>query len=278
MHRHLARHPDTAFRHNFTKEFSLIQHGFQRQPNLISEPRRWWAMMRGLAALFVHNRRGLASSFYYPILNRPRAEVMRQLSGSGAIHWLFKYWSRPTRTNPNGLLVGDITPFYMNLPAEALKGLIAELEKDFEVKTLVMWRDPLARLNSAMKHVTRDGDASAEKDLRQFCADGTLRGWAFCGHYKMAVRTIKSHLPDTYEMIYEELFGPDGQTHLDHFHAWLGIRPWAGNFEVRVNLPDERSTALTPEELASARKFLQPEYNVMERRLGRARLASIWNL
>lgn len=278
MHRHLASHPDTAFRHNFTKEFSLIEHQFKRRPNPFLEPKRWLQMVRGLGSLFVHNRRGLEPSFNHPVLNRPRAEVMSSLCRSGAVHWLYKYWSRPTREHPNGLLVGDITPFYMNEQRRNLKALIADLEVDFDVKMLVIWRDPLSRLNSAMKHVTREADETGVRNLRHFCAHGEFQGWAFCGHYQMAVRSIVSDFPNTYELIYEELFGPEGQTHLDAFHHWLGIQPMAGKFDLRVNRPDDRSLALTPEEQASARKFLQPQYNVMERRLGRERLASIWNL
>lgn len=278
MHRHLVKHPDTAFRRNFTKEFSLVQFPYRRQPSIFREPKRWWKMMRCNSDLRRHKYKKMGSDFSRPILNQPRHEVMKRFASSGAMHRLFLQWSKPSPDHPRGLVVGDITPNYVLSQNGGLQDLVKRLEKDFEVRTLLMWRDPLERLESGMKHVTRDEVKKGVRNLEQFCRYGLMEGWALYSHYVRAAEFVDSDFSDSFELVYEELFGPDGQTHLDAFHDWLGIRRMPGNFDVRVHGAGAGSTALTPEQRASARKFLQIQYDVMEERLGRERLASIWNL
>ena len=278
MHRHLAKHPDTAFRRNFTKEFSLVQFPYRRQPSIFREPKRWWKMMRCDSDLRRHELLKMGSDFSRPILNQPRHEVMKRFASSGAMHRLFLQWSKPSPDHPQGLVVGDITPNYVQVNEEGLKALVKQLEKDFEVRALLMWRDPLERLESGMKHATREEKKKGVRNLERFCRYGLMEGWALPSHYVRAVETADALFADAFELLYEELFGPDGQTHLDAFHDWLGIRRMPGDFDVRVNVPGAGSKALTPEQRASARKFLQIQYDVMEERLGRERLASIWNL
>lgn len=285
MHQHLAKHPDTAFRRNFTKEFSLVQFPYRRQPSIFREPKRWWKMMRCNSDLRRHKYKykKMGSDFSRPILNQPRHEVMKRFASSGAMHRLFLQWSKPSPEHPQGLVVGDITPNYVQSWDGGLQALVKQLEKDFEVRAFLMWRDPLERLESAMKHVTRkeqrkDVKQLGVKQLGGFCRYGLMEGWALHSHYVRAVETADALFADAFELLYEELFGPDGQTHLDAFHDWLGIRRVPGNFDVRVHGAGAGSKALTPEQRASARKFLQIQYDVMEERLGRERLASIWNL
>lgn len=278
MHRHLAQHPDTAFHHNFTKEFSLAQFSYRRQPSPMREPKRWWQMMRCEWDLRAHHRKEVESTFFHPLLNQPRRKVMRRFASSGALNLMFLRWSRPTAEHPRGLIVGDITPNYVQVHEDNLEALVKRLEKDFEVRALLMWRDPLERLESAMKHVTRDEERKGVKQLERFCRYGLMEGWALHSHYVRAAETADALFVDSFELVYEELFGPEGQTHLDAFHDWLGIRRVPGNFDVRVHGAGAGSKSLTPEQRASARKFLQIQYDVMEERLGRERLASIWNL
>jgi hypothetical protein len=278
MHRHLAQHPDTAFRHNFTKEFSLAKFSYRRQPSLLREPKRWWQMMRCEWDLREHHRKGVESTFFHPLLNQHRDKVMCRFASSGALNRRFLRWSRPTAEHPRGLIVGDITPSYPLVHEHQLDVLVKQLEKDFEVRALLMWRDPLERLESAMKHVTREEEKKGVQHLERFCRDGLMEGWAMYSDYVRTVETADALFADSFELVYEELFGPDGQTHLDAFHDWLGIRRVPGNFDVRVHGAGAESKALTPEQRATVRKFLQPQYNVMEERLGRERLASIWNL
>lgn len=278
MHQHLAQHPDTAFHHNFTKEFNLAQFHFRRQPRLFSEPLRWWKMQRCLGDLRLHRAIRMRATFFRPLLNRPRREVMERFMTSGAIHRMILRWSRPTREHPRGLVVGDISPIYAQFYLDDLPRVLQALEQEFEVRAMLMWRDPLDRLDSAMKHVTREKQPKGIRILNQFCQDGKMDSWSSHSNYVHAAEVLDRFFANSFELVYEELFGPNGQTHIDAFHDWLGIRRVPGNFDLRVHGAGSGSKALTPEQRTAARAFLQPHYDVVVERLGRERLASIWNI
>lgn len=239
---------------------------------------RWLKMQGCLGDLKRQQALGVETTFFHPVLKRPRKEVLLRFMTSGAIHGLFLRWSRPTADHPDGLLVGDISPSYCQFYVNNLPKLLQDLEKDFEVRAFVIWRDPLDRLDSAMKHVTRDNQQKGIRMLEAFCRTGHMDSWSFHGRYAHAAEVLDEHFGDAFELVYEELFGPNGQTHLDAFHDWLGIRRMPGDFSARIHGAGPGSVSLTPEQRASARKFLQPQYDVMEARLGKERLASIWNI
>ena len=277
MHNHLSRHPDTAFDRNFTKEFDLAGSGYQRKPRLF-EARRWWSARRCGQILSNAQAQGFDALDYHWPLGRKRGPLLRKFAQSGALNQAFFQWSKPSAVNPRGLVVGDITPTYLCLSIPQLEHLLLELRADFEVRPFVMWRDPLARLESAMKHVKRNEEQRGKMELAEFCQNGTIQGWSKHGNYAQAVETLNECLPDVYELVFEELFGPEGQLYLDDFHRWAGIRSVQGNFDLLIHDSKSSEQGLTPEQRDAARAFLASHYRAMTSRLGHERLAAIWNL
>ena len=145
------------------------------------------------------------------------------------------------------------------------------------MRTFVIWRDPVNRLESALRHTQRDGLEDAEASLLHFAATGERKSWAWNSDYEGAAFRLDAVFPDAMQMVYEELFGPSGQTHLDFLHDHLGIASILGIFGQAFNAAEPDQPALSPELRASARAHLDRQYEVMAERLGRARLASIWN-
>ena len=278
LNAHLSQHPDTAFRHNLTKELNLGMSGFQRKPNLIWEPRRFWNSVKCELQLRQHLREGVPGSFDKPLLGQPRRKVLWRFASTGAMHRMFLRWSRPTPEHPRGLVVGDITPYAIYQPEPQLERLVTLLREDFDVRPFVIWRDPLTRLDSAMKHTRRRPENQATKDLEHFCKYGFIAGWAGNGHYALAVERLNDMFPDAHELIYEELFGPDGQAQLDAFHRFAGLSERPGDFGMRIHDAGKSEIGLNPEQRLAARGFLQVQYDVMVERFGADRLAPIWNI
>lgn len=121
------------------------------------------------------------------------------------------------------------------------------------VRTFVIWRDPVNRLESALRHTQRDGLEDAEASLLHFAATGEHKIWAWNSDYEGAACRLDAVFPEAMQMVYEELFGQ------------------------AFNAAEPDQPALSPELRASARAHLDRQYEVMAERLGRARLASIWN-
>jgi hypothetical protein len=279
MFRHLCRHPDTAFQNNLAKELGLTRFNIRRKPSPLTSPLRWMCCMRDLWTLKQQRKSGYKETFWEPVSGLSRKKALRRFSRSGAIHHQFLTHSGKTLANPRARIVGDIDPIYAATSKKALAALLKFLQADFEVKTFVIWRDPLARLDSAMKHIRRSSPVAVAQ-VEQFCVDGLFPSntWVRHSNYVRTVETLNELFPDTHEMIYEELFGPEGQMHLTKFHQFAGIQDFPGDLGRQVHKARSDETGLTEEQKIAARGHLQNQYDVMENRLGRDRLASIWNL
>ena len=279
MFKHLCRHPDAAFEINLAKEMGLTRFGIRRKASPLTSPLRWMRSMNDLWALRKQRNSGFEETFLEPFAGFSRREALHRFSVSGAIHHQFLRHSRKTLAHPRGRIVGDIDPFYAIESKDVLSALLKFLQADFEVKTFVIWRDPLNRLDSAMKHVKRNNPVAVAQ-IERFCADGLLpspRHWPKHSNYKETLETVNELFPDIHELIYEELFGPEGQIHLDRFHQFAGMQDFPGDFGHRVHTAHSDEIGLTKELKTAARGHLQCQYDVMENRLGRDRLASIWN-
>jgi hypothetical protein len=267
---HLRSHPDTAFELNYAKELNLASNGYRRKEPVWRTPLKWW---RRRNLLRIYKRRfdqGLEMNYSQPLLGVDRHALNRDFARTGAHHALF------LKLAQRGV-VGDISPEYALRGQSKLMVLRDQLEMDFEVRTFVIWRDPLDRLESALNHTQRLGQVDAAGTLLDFAASGQMKSWAWECNYEVMVASLDAVFPDRLELVYEELFGPSGQIQLDRLHAHLGIRSVPGDFAKRVNIASSELPGLGPELRASARAHLDRQYEVIAERLGRARLASIWN-
>lgn len=255
---------------NYNKELNLASNGYRRAEPLWRRPKAWWLKRQCLKIHRQHRASGENGDFHRPMLGMDRLQLNRDFAVSGAHHVLFLRHARQG-------FVGDVSPDYAVASDESLRTLRHALEVDFDVRTFVIWRDPVNRLESALRHTQRDGLEDAEASLLHFAATGERKSWAWNSDYEGAACRLDSVFPEAMQLVYEELFGPSGQTQLDLLHDHLGIASIPGIFGQAFNAAEPDQPALSPELRASARAHLDRQYEVMAERLGRARLASIWN-
>lgn len=270
LHRHLCEHPSSQLSANFNKELNLASNGYRRAEPIWRRPRAWWLKRQCFIIHGLHWASGEKGDFHRPMLGMDRLQLNRDFAASGAHNVLF------LRHAQQGF-VGDVSPDYAVAAEADLRALRHELEMDFDLRTFVIWRDPVNRLESALRHTQRDGLKNGEASLLHFAATGELRSWAWNSNYERAVGRLDAVFPEAMHLVYEELFGPSGQTQLDLLHNHLGIASIPGIFGQAFNAAEPGQQALSPELRASAREHLDRQYEVMAERLGRARLASIWN-
>lgn len=170
----------------------------------------------------------------------------------------FKYMMTGLKTER---LVGDISPDYALLSAEALRLMVGVAD---ETRFLYIMRDPVERLWS---HARMDAKnklpagrefLSYAKELLAAAISGDPQNViASHSQYKRTLTALFDAVPEERRLVlfYEDLMRPSG---LRKLCAFLKIKPLMAGFDRQVN--EGVGAELSAEDRAVLRRFLQPEY------------------
>lgn len=164
-------------------------------------------------------------------------------------------------------VVGEVTPAYALLPQGRLK-TISQMAPD--VRVLYLLRDPVERLWSHVRMIAARRDEAGQVTERRA---GNILKRVFTGDesqierrgdYARALRKLQATIPGPRLMlgVFEEMVANG----LDALATFLGIAPFkADPAPVHVG----QSLEMTMEQRQAAERFLRPQYNAVERVLGR---------
>ena len=171
---------------------------------------------------------------------------------------LFQTW----RGEP---VVGEITPAYALLPAEAFAEM-AELGHD--VRFVFILRDPISRLISGARMSVRHGGADSAflQDAEQW-AGAVPESWLARSRYDMTIKNLEAAV--SRERIayffYESLLR---QPEIDRLCDFLGVARRPAQFERRVHADPGTEMSLPPNFEARAMEALAPTYEFVRERFG----------
>ncbi|WP_343116915.1 sulfotransferase family protein [Ostreiculturibacter nitratireducens] len=166
-------------------------------------------------------------------------------------------------------LVADITPAYSLLSAERLRGMAALLP---DVRFLYILRDPVARLWSHVRMMARrrDGEGKVARGRAARILDGVIAGReteiAVRSDYRGALERLNAAVDPSRVLVafYEELLTVPG---IRAVCAFLGIAERPADLGRRVH--EGVALAMEPAQVRAARDWLRPQYEYVERTMGR---------
>lgn len=166
-------------------------------------------------------------------------------------------------------VIADVTPAYSLLSEGRLRRMAGLLP---DVRFLYVLRDPLARLWSHVRMIARrrggaGRDAAAEAaGILDDVLSGREREIAARSDYRGALERLGAAVDPARLMVafYEELLSVPGIASLC---AFLGIAERPGDLARRVHAGDE--LPMRPAQVRAARDWLKPQYDFVERKMGR---------
>jgi hypothetical protein len=166
-------------------------------------------------------------------------------------------------------LVADVTPAYSLLSAERLRRMMGLLP---DVRFLYMLRDPIARLWSHVRMMARrrGGDGKVARGRAARILEGVIAGReaeiAVRSDYRGALERLREAIDPARLMVafYEELLTAPG---IGALCAFLGIGQRPADLGRRVHEGVE--LAMEPAQVQAARDWLRPQYEYVERTMGR---------
>lgn len=174
-------------------------------------------------------------------------------------------------------LVADVTPGYSLLSAERL-GQMAGLLPD--VRFLYILRDPIERLWSHVRMMARRrGEGTVGKVRAARILHGVIAGRetaiAVRSDYRGGLERLREAVEPGRLMVafYEELFTHPG---IGALCGFLGIAERPADLGRRVH--QGMALAMEPSQLQAARDWLRPQYDYVERTMGRLPQAWQWAL
>jgi hypothetical protein len=272
LHHHLVNHHETAFHLNLTKEYNLIESGYAHRRRSAWNPPKWRRLLRYRQWEWSRKLQGkpVTSPDEQVLFGLPRNQFLAEFAQYGAMHSVL------LRQSLRFAVVGDISPNNILQPPEKINALIQSLREDFDVRGVMMWRDPLDRMESLYKHGVR-----ANYNLHKRAFSKALAGDDFTELSMFSQLTALkrlSHLDlEPHHILYEELFSPEGQAVLDSFHDFFALEPKAGRFNQTVNDASPDEAGFTPEQRQTLAQALQPEYTELAHFFGETRLRAIWD-
>lgn len=272
LHHHLVNHPETAFHLNLTKEYNLVEIGYARRRRSAWNPPKWrrilqhrkWEWSRKLQGKSVTSPDGNV------LFGLPRHQYLNAFSQCGAMHSVFHRQSR------RFTVVGDISPNNILQSPQKINEVIQSLREDFDVRALMMWRDPLTRMESQFKHGQRANFKLHKRAFSKALADEDFTELSKLSQLTALGRLFELDV-EPHHIIYEELFSPEGQGVLDSFHDFFSLKHKSGQFNKAVNDASPDETGFTPEQRQIMARALQTEYAQLAQFFGETRLRAIWD-
>lgn len=181
--------------------------------------------------------------------------------------------------DPAAGIVGEITPSYATLGADHFAFIRDLLEPHFDLRIVVLLRDPVARAFSAAKHLQRlyaeDFPVAMGMDANAYF-DSILASSYILERqdYERVLTTL------------DTAFGP-GQVHVEFYERlftrqavraitdFLGLAPKDADFDRRRNVGMKAAT-LDPQLARRAREAYAATYEYCEARFGKALIEELW--
>lgn len=247
LYRYLSGHPDCHMRAVKELHYFNVAGPQQRAQRVAIESAR---LTRLQAELALESRLTRVAS-----LTRSVADVgdwLRVLQGS------LSYSDYLEAGAGDAKLVGDITPAYASLSADKLRAMAATAP---DSRVVYLLREPLSRFWSHIRMVaTRAGGDMAEQAGIAFerALSGGKSDVANRSDYRGAITRLREAIAPGKLLIQfqDDLFSAPG---LARLCAFLGIRTQEADFGTRVH--EGQPLAMTAEQRARARAFLQPQYD-----------------
>ena len=215
-----------------------------------------------------------------PALDRQLIDLSRLIMFCEQPQFYADYFDRLWQENPAVQLVGDITPGYSLLEAEHFDTIRKLIEsRGFELKVLLVMRDPVERCYSAVRsdwqHKTRKAprpDLDVIEMLKERYATPGFQGRT---RYDRIISTLESEFSaeELYYGFYETLFSLEESKRLLTF---LGLpQSRLPDFDRRVNT-SRRTTEIPAEVAGEIRDFYREAYDFCMARFGRDFITRIW--
>lgn len=206
----------------------------------------------------------------------PRLDQLRLLRFLGNPEHYFDYFQRLCR-DPRVKLTGDITPSYSGLPIEAFGYIKQQLEqRGFDVKVLLLMRDPVERCLSATRMWMRHSriERTAESEAARLAVFHQLPGYRLRTRYDLTIANLEAVFrpEQIFYGFYEELFDQASVRALCRF---LGLPYLEPDLAKRVN--ESRTDHVLPDALrAEVAQAYAMVYRAVGERFGQARVAALW--
>ncbi|MEL7319003.1 MAG: sulfotransferase [Pseudomonadota bacterium] len=181
--------------------------------------------------------------------------------------------------DPDASVVGEITPSYSTLLPQHFAQIRQWLEPHFDLRVVVLLRDPVARAFSA----TGQHNKVAMQEFPQAADPDTNRQFeALMDTHYIAERQDYGRLLDALDQafepervhveFFERLFTPSAVRSITDF---LGVAYHEAGFDMRKNSA-KSSTRLDPELAARARALYAPTYEYCRKRFGAELIDKLW--
>ncbi|MEM7700312.1 MAG: sulfotransferase [Pseudomonadota bacterium] len=213
------------------------------------------------------------------LFGRPNKRFVRPIDRVAMIEDPQIYIDFFRSVDPSAGVVGEITPSYSTLLPQHFTRIRQWLEPHFDLRVVVLLRDPVARAFSATgqhhKVAKVEFPQSVETDMnRQFDA---LMDTHYIAERQDYERLLQA-LDDAFEPeqvhveFFERLFNP---TAIQSMTDFLGIPYQEAEFDQRKNSA-RSSTKLDPELAARARTLYAPTYDYCRKRFGADLIDGLW--
>jgi Sulfotransferase family len=191
------------------------------------------------------------------------------------MHYDLSEYTRHFRERARGkACTGDITPAYQMLDAAAFRAIRDLLVEDFEIRPILLLRDPIDRIFSAMRMDDRNGQSGADPAHRRFAISFMIEKHRRRTEYEKVIPALDAVFGEgaVFYEFYENLFRPEAFERLGRFLGLGGLRP---DFEGRVNASPILGK-LDEAAIAAARGFYEPTYAFCRERFGAEAVRRHW--
>ena len=181
---------------------------------------------------------------------------------------------------PEARVVGENTPSYSTLLPAHFRMIREWLEPHFDLRIVLLLRDPVQRAFSAAKHFKR-----VFKETYPFALDVEENEYLdsiLTTSYvleRQDYQRVLTGLEATFEPeqlhveFYERLFTPEAVRKVTDF---LGLSPLEADFDKRVNAGLANASSLDPDLAAKARRAYSDTYAYCEERFGKDLISDLW--
>lgn len=182
--------------------------------------------------------------------------------------------------DPQAGAVGEITPSYSTLYPEHFRFIRDLLEPHFDLRIVLLLRDPVARAFSAAKHFKRAFIKAhpVALEVEENAYLESLLASSYILERQDYARVLDA-LDEAFDPaqvhvdFYERLFTPEAVLRITEF---LGLSPLEADFGKRVNPGLAGASALNLELAAQARAIYADTYTYCEERFGKALIEELW--
>ncbi|NQX95560.1 MAG: sulfotransferase [Erythrobacter sp.] len=182
--------------------------------------------------------------------------------------------------DPSAGLIGEITPSYSTLSAKNFRFIRELLEPHFDLRVVLLLRDPVKRAFSASRHFAR----KHQEDFPMAFVEGdnegfkTLLSSAFIlerGDYESTLKALDEAFdPDQVHVeFFERLFTDEAVTALTDF---LGLPPVPAKLDRRINAAPSKARP-DPALLGQARERYKATYAYCAERFGKELIEELWS-